>query len=280
MKNIAIIYILLILFSSLGVNAQSQTKRKPVNYTVILDLSDRILSEHQLEKDQAQIEQLFKKFESKARRGLILTSKDRFSVKLVPQKNSPLDINYFENKLQLKLNEVSIKDKNNKMVEFSNSITKTLAELSTKAKYSETSSGYFGVDLWAYLNNYGQSLQLEGYDNTVLIITDGYFDFENRGHVLKQKKRYTSTQFLNKITGVDWKQKAESGEYGLFPIQLPAKINWIISGISSKNDLDVLQTKKLVYFWDKWLKESGAVNYEFILDGSESQMSSKLINML
>ena len=280
MKNIVIISILFIAFSSLKINAQAQTIRKPVNYTVILDLSDRILSEHQLEKDQAQIEQLFEKFEAKARRGLILTSKDRFSVKIVPQKNSPLDINYFENMLQLKLNEMSIKDKNNKMVEFSNSITKTLSELRDKANYSDKRNGYFGVDLWAYLNDYGQSLQLEGYDNTVIILTDGYFDFENRGHVLKQKNRYTSTQFLNKITGIDWKQKARSSDYGLFPIKLPKGIHWIISGICSKNDLDVLQTQKLIYFWDKWLKESGADDYKFILDGSESQMSSKLLSML
>src|SRR5690554_1499496 len=89
------------------------TKREPVNYTIILDLSDRVLNDNQLSYDFEQIKMMFNKFKQIAKQNLIITSKDRFVVKIIPQKNSPLDINYYENLLQLRLDQVSIKDKNN-----------------------------------------------------------------------------------------------------------------------------------------------------------------------
>ena len=93
MKNIQttiVILIQILTITASGINslhATENSKRKPINYNVILDLSDRILIKHQVEKDIAMIEKMFNRFEKKARSGLILTSKDRFCVKIIPQKD-------------------------------------------------------------------------------------------------------------------------------------------------------------------------------------------------
>ncbi|GGG51831.1 hypothetical protein [Bizionia arctica] len=281
-SNFAVTKIFLIIFllSNSIVHAIEQGKRTPLNYTIILDLSDRVMQDHQLEKDMLLIEEMFKVFETQARRGLILTSKDRFSVKIIPQNGSPLNVNYYENKLQIYLDEVAVKDKNTVISNFASTLPSTLKELLKASKYGETNRDYFGVDIWSYLLNIGNSFEKIGYNNVALIITDGYFDFEKKDHVLKAENRFTSTQFIKKLKGIDWASIANEKDYGLIPITLSSHVNWIVSGIESKNSLDILQTKKITYIWEKWLKESGATDYHFILNSSARQMSSQLLEQL
>lgn len=278
-KTILILFTVLMLNFNSGAKA-SELKNQPVNYTVVLDLSDRVLNEDQLQKDFELIKKLFQEFETRARRGLILTSKDRFAVKIIPQKGSPLDIAFFEDKLQLKLDEIPVQLKNKKMEAFADSFETVLKRLETKSMIGKSSSDFFGVDIWAYLNDNAKSFGKEGYKNLVLLSTDGYFDFESRAHVLKAENRYTSTQFLQELTGYNWREKAEKKDYGLIPIKLEPEIEWVVSGISSKNKQDILQNKKIIYVWEKWLRESGAKKYHFILNDSGSEMSSKLLAVL
>ena len=283
MKNIIFLSYLSVLIFSLSISkayAEDDSKSKPINYTVVLDLSDRVLNDHQLQKDFNLIHKLFREFETKARRGLILTSKDRFAVKIIPQKGSPLDIASFEDKLQLNLDEVPVQNKNKRMEEFVTSFEKVLDRLQKESLIGKNSDDFFGVDIWAYLNDNADSFSKPGYKNLVMIATDGYFDFESRSHVMRTGNRYTSTQFMAELTDYDWKEKAEANDYGLIPIKLKADIEWVISGISSKNDQDILQNKKIIYIWEKWLRESGANKYHFILNNSSSQMASKLLAVL
>jgi hypothetical protein len=60
------------------------------------------------------------------------------------------------------------------------------------------------------------------------------------------------------------------------PIQLDKNTQWIIAGISGKKANDILQTEKITYFWNKWLKQSGVNHADFILNGSTSTMCSAL----
>ncbi|PDS23182.1 hypothetical protein [Flavobacterium branchiophilum] len=272
---------LILLLSFFGITSISCSKEekaisKPINYVVILDLSDRILANNQLEKDAFLIETFFKKFQQKSMQNLILNSKNRFSVKIIPQKNSTLDTDYFENKLQLYLDEISVKDKKTKMQELSNSISKELQKLKKEALYSNKSSAYFGVDIWSFLHDNGAKLSKPNYENTFLMLTDGYFDFENQNHVIQDKNLYTSTQFFKELEGTNWKKIASEKQYGILPINLDPKTNWIIAGISSKNENDILQNEKITYFWNKWLVESKVKNSCFVLNSSKTDMQSKL----
>jgi hypothetical protein len=283
MKNIIYLTFLSAILFNLNLSkvyAVNTSKSKPVNYTVVLDLSDRVLNDDQLQKDFLLIRKLFREFETKARRGLILTSKDRFAVKIIHQKGSPLDVNLFEDQLQLFLDEIPVQNKNKKMEEFVASFDDVLKRLEKLSLTGKKSSDFFGVDIWAYINDNANSFSKDGYKNLVLITTDGYFDFENRSHVIQNGNRFTSTQFLSELTGFDWKSKAEAEDYGLLPVKLKSDIEWVISGISSKNNQDILQNKKIIYFWAKWLRESGANKYHFILNNSSSQMASKLLAVL
>lgn len=279
LNTLILVFITSLLFTSCG-KEENKTEKKPINYTVILDLSDRILLPEQLDKDFYLIEKYFKVFEANSRRNLVLSSKNRFSVKIIPQKNSPLNVDHYEDLLQIYLDETDVKDKNKSLLALSQSLSQVLNALKKEALFGKVSNAYFGVDIWAYLHDGGVSLSKPGYTNTVLILTDGYFDFESQTHVIQNKNQYTSTRFLNELTSADWKQISETKEYGLLPIQLEKDTKWIVAGFSGKRANDILQTEKITYFWKKWLKQSGVANSKFILNGSKTDMSSNLVEQL
>lgn len=283
MKNLIYILSLLfsttILFTSCG-NDETKREQKPTNYTVIIDLSDRILASEQLDKDFYLIEKYFESFEKNARRNLVLTSKNRFAIKIIPQKNSPLNVEHYEDLLQLNLDEIDVKDKNKSLLDLSQSLPKVLAMLKKEALFDKKSTAYFGVDIWAYLHDSGMGLSKPGYNNTVLVITDGYFDFESQAHVIKDKNKYTSTRFLNELTGSDWLKITIEKNFGLLPIKLEKQTKWIIAGLSGKKANDILQTEKITYFWKNWLSQSGVSKSNFILNSSKTEMTSMLLEQI
>ena len=256
------------------------TKREPVNYTIILDLSDRVLNDNQLSYDFEQIKMMFNKFKQIAKQNLIITSKDRFVVKIIPQKNSPLDINYYENLLQLRLDQVSIKDKNNFLNKLEAELPAILEKLEKEALYGKNNSDYAGVDLWLFLKENQNNLLVSGYKNTIVIMTDGYLDFESYAHVLSKQNKFTSTKFITTLNKNSWKKEAEDKDYGILPITIDYKATWVISGLKSKNPSDLMQLSKLKYFWTKWLKESANENPSFINYSTQSQMLADLSSVL
>lgn len=283
MKNILTILGILFTASFLSSSCHKEKIKAPVqplNYTVVLDLSDRILLPEQLEKDFYLIEKYFKIFEENSRKNLVLTSKNRFSVKIIPQKNSPLNVDHYEDLLQIYLDETEVKDKNQSLLALSRALPKVLQSLKKDALFSTASHDYFGVDIWAYLHDNGLGLSNSGYQNTVLVLTDGYFDFESQAHVIQDKNQYTSTRFLNELASTDWKHTAASKGYGLLPIQLDKKTKWIVAGISGKKANDILQTEKITYFWKKWLTQSGVTSAQIILNSSKTDMSSLLLHFM
>ena len=283
MKNIVYTLSLVITFSLAFTSCRKEATpivKKPSNYTVVLDLSDRILLPEQLDKDFYLIQTYFKCFETKARKNLVLSSKDRFSIKIIPQKNSPLNLNHYQDLLQLNFDEIEVQNKNKSLLALSQSLSKVLQNLKKDALYSKKSTDYFGVDIWAYLHDNGKILSKYGYENNILVITDGYFDFENQAHVIKNENQYTSTVFLTELAAPDWKQIADSKQYGLLPIELDKKTKWIVAGIMGKKANDILQTEKITYFWKKWLLQSGVTTSNFILNGSKTEMNSSLLGQL
>lgn len=277
--NLSLLFSTTIIFTSCG-NDETKKEQKPTNYAVIIDLSDRILVTEQLDKDFYLIEKYFESFEKNARRNLVLTSKNRFAIKIIPQKNSPLNVEHYEDLLQLNLDEIDVKDKNKSLLDLSQSLPKVLAMLKKEALFDKKSTAYFGVDIWAYLHDSGMGLSKPGYNNTVLVITDGYFDFESQAHVIKDKNKYTSTRFLNELTGSDWLKITTEKNFGLLPIKLEKQTKWIIAGLSGKKANDILQTEKITYFWKNWLSQSGVSKSNFILNSSKTEMTSMLLEQI
>lgn len=265
----------ILIFSSCGCRQSEQTAiTKKHNYVVLLDLSDRLLNSGQAEKDSAIIMAAFAEFEKTARSPLILTSKDRFVVRIIPQKGSGLRKDYFENKLNIDLSTLDAAHKNNAFVEFKNNISSTVSELYKEAHLGNSSTDYFGVDIWKFFNDEINTELKTDADNKVVVLTDGYFDFNDNDHELKSGNKYTSTSFLSEFGHKDshWKNKAEKDSIGLMPVSIKVSSKWVVVGLQGKNSSDIQIEDKLVYFWKKWLRESGANDCQLIQNNSRSTM--------
>jgi len=250
---------------------QTQPANAKHNFVVILDLSDRLLNPAQGEKDSSMIMAAFNEFERNARNPLIVTSNDRFAVRIIPQHGSSLLRDGYENRLSIDLSTLDAAHKNSSFVAFRQGLSRTISQLYKDAHLGNSAQDYFGVDIWKFFHDEVNSELKTDAENKVLVLTDGYFDFNDNTHVISSKNRHTCTSFLNDLKGNDWQAKTERDNIGLIPVAVKIKAEWVIAGIQAKTT-DILMPTKLTYFWTKWLKESGADEPRIVLDNSSSVM--------
>lgn len=147
----------------------------PLNLTVYLDLSDRIVkvkgAATQLENDTALISCIFESFLNRCKKN-ILKNNDQFKILFYPQPNQP-DINAIAKSLTLDLSKVEVTQKKKAVINFQNSYRNNLLSI-----YNSTieSQNWIGSDIWGFFSNkkVDQQCIREGYRNVLVIITDGY----------------------------------------------------------------------------------------------------------
>ena len=217
-----------------------------------------MLLQHQKDYDIKVIKTVFDKFEKEVQSKLFLKSEDAFSIRIVPQQGSPIDSYEYGNLLSLDLSTVQPQKRVVAFREFKQLLDSRLSKLYDKAKFSENKKDYNGVDIWQYFN---ESLE---YDlnlsklNTLVILSDGYFDFESYPNGFKNGNKYTSTSFIRNLRTQDWKSIDNKNNYGLIPINKfnDYKLNVIVAGVRSKPFINFLdETNVVKYFWKKWLNE-------------------------
>lgn len=188
---------------------------------VLLDLSDRILVDRQVEYDSAMIIQSFKLFEQKAKAGLLVNSKDRFQVMIAPQANVKYNREIFCDALTLDFSKIKTGEKVKVLKEFKNSLSNKIHQLYTTARFSSFSKDYAGSQLWQYFNDELPMLTSKDRNTQLIVVTDGYFDFENHAPELKEGNKSTKSNFIDILrkSGPSWKNKLISEKYGILPIQ-------------------------------------------------------------
>ena len=282
MKNILFIAAAILGLQSCSSSAtESSTQESQKNFVVVLDLSDRIIQKQdQINIDTSVISAVFEEFQKSVRIShLVVKSKDKFSIRIIPQKGSKLPSDLFENTMSIDMGKFSASEKLKKLDEFAKNFSTNLQSLYLQAKLGENSSDYAGVDIWQYFNEQINSDLDQRLDNKVFILTDGYFDFEDKNHGLRNQGLATTTApLLKKMSGLDWKEKADSLDLGILPVLLKIKADWQVCGIQSKargGQEELLESQKLCYLWTKWLKTSGAGQVkEPILNSSANKVKS------
>jgi hypothetical protein len=233
------------------------------NYVVILDLSDRLIHNiQQVDFDTSAIAAVFQKFEKSVQKNLVVKSIDKFSVRIIPQANSTIDINNLQNLLSIDLSKYNATQKLKAINEFKAIFSINLTRLYQQAYLGNKDSDYQGVDIWQYFNEQINTDLDSKYNNKILVLTDGYFDFEDDIHANKKENTATITSpLLAKMKKDNWQLISDSLGIGLEPISLNVQSKWIICGIQSKPGCkDLFEAKKLSYLWKKWLLNSGQTN--------------------
>ena len=283
MKNILFIISAAIVLYSCTTKGEMQTKAINENYVILLDLSDRLIQNpDQVNIDTSVIRAVFEKFEKSVQRNLVIKSKDRFSIRIIPQRGSSLPANAFENYLSLDMAKYSAAEKLKQLGIFKAALSGQLALLYQQSFLGNKNSNFSGVDIWQYFNEQINSDLGNRFNNKVVVLTDGYFDFEDKSHGLNNGNlATTTTPLLQKMKGQLWEKEADEKNIGLMPVKLKNEATWLICGIQSKNSKDLIEVEKLSYLWRKWLKVSGAVTIgNPILNSSSEKMKNLISNNL
>ncbi|MBL7112187.1 MAG: hypothetical protein ISS19_09630 [Bacteroidales bacterium] len=252
---------------------------RPVNYIVLLDLSDRILVRHVTETDQLLIQTVFQSFVGCVRQNLTVRSVDKLKVRIMPQKGSTLDLYSYENRLSIDMSALDVSMKNNALVNFDKQLATSLASLYREAYQGPATGNYFGCDIWKYFNEQLRTDLEHGYINYVIILTDGYFDFENSAHALRKGNRFTSSDFYAGLSSLDWQVAAAERDFGLIPIDLKQPVHCLVCGLNSKKE-QLTELEKLGYFWKKWMLESHADTCILIPFSSSEKMKHELVKQI
>ncbi|OYT14622.1 MAG: hypothetical protein B7C24_17380 [Bacteroidetes bacterium 4572_77] len=260
--------------------AISQNQNQHKNYIVLLDLSDRLLNPKQADIDKAVIITSFEKFEQHVKQHFYIKSAARFSVVILPQPGAKYDIASYNNSLSIDLSMIKTSHKRKALDAYAKNLSNTLDKLYAEAGQGKRSSDYQGVDIWKYFYNQLSYELLPEYDNQLLVLTDGYFDFESPSFVKKQANYYTSTQFFRFLNANNWKQISEERNYGLIPIEKEfANASVFVIGIKPKRN-DLYEQEKLIYFWNKWV---GSMDFNQVLcvpTASEMQLVQRIKRIL
>jgi len=271
MKNLSFIIILtLSIFQSINLNAQAN---KPTNYLVILDLSDRLLAHQQAEKDLKAIHMVYQSFIKSIKQKNIINAKDRFKIKIVHQPGTTLNESTYQQFLELDLSRIPALNRISAVAEFDRKIGAALRSLYKEAILGSKPSDYSGVDLWRFFNERLQLELRENMHNEVVILNDGYFDYESKTHpAIKKRNRSTNSSFYRAIRGTNWKTTMENGDFGILTTngnfqQFDARIG--IVGLNPKEntltELDMLKGT-----WSKWMNEIGFVEVFLIENQNDS----------
>ena len=284
MKNLLSFIAIIAGLASCSSNAEVLTHNPAFdNYLVILDLSDRIIQNtDQVNIDTNAIRAVFEKFEKAVQRNLVVKSKDRFSLRIIPQKGSKLPGNVFENNLSIDMGNYSAAEKLVKLNQFKSNFSLQLVLLYQQALLGNRNSDYAGVDIWQYFNDQVNSDLDFRYNNKVMILTDGYFDFEDKAHGIHSNNRSTTTApLLAKMNGLNWQKEATEKGWGIIPVHLNVPAKWLVCGIQSKASCkDLLESEKLGYLWQQWLKESGGTEILTPIINSSSEKLKGLISKI
>jgi hypothetical protein len=227
---------------------------EPANYIVLLDLSDRILQSGQKEYDIEAVFQVFEAFEARVRRNLTVNSKDRFCVLIADQQEIPYDALRWENIFFLDMGKTNVAVKNKNLQEMRANLKKQLYLLYTEASFSKNPSDFAGADLWRFFHDRLPQYYIDGMENHLLVLTDGYFDFESRAVTGQMHMKGTTTGFMEKLRHhQNWQKEMINMSYGICPVD--RKFNNMevyIAGLRPKNrnlnELDILN-----YTWLKWV---------------------------
>lgn len=264
-----------------GNNEHIKQQIKKHNFIVLLDLSDRLQTSNQVERDIALINNIFNFFKSSVKSNFYIKSIDEFKIVVAPQRNTNNEVTELENQLRINMEALKINQKKKAIENFEQDFKTNISSLYKIATANkQKSSDYFGADIWQYFNDDLQSDLSNNAINHLFIITDGYLYFENYGHTIQKGNRHSSCLFMKELRENGWETKFEKNDYGIVSTkQKYPNLEIMVLEVNPKdvflNENDLLQK-----IWKKWLGEMDINKIEIHKISPMQKLNEKISNFL
>lgn len=269
--------------------AVKEAKKEPTpppadNYIVLLDLSDRILYNHQqqVSKDLTVVNTIYALFRSninsKDPTHLYYTVNDKLKVLVAPQRSTPRKIYDDAGQLRIALASEEANKKAAAVDAAEKTFNTVLPGLYKQAIISNNNADYAGADIWKYFDEDLSGDLDKNARNTLFIITDGYLDFEKTEDRPVQGNRFTScAQLINSLKNyTDWNARFDAQDYGLLPTGKKfSNLRIVLLEINPKPEWNG-EYKLLTRIWDKWFDEMGIDTAAFIKNDNISEVTESI----
>lgn len=222
------------------------------NYIVLLDLSDRIVEDGQIDRDTTIIGNLYDIFLDRVKSELYINSKDKFRIVIANQKNQFPNQQIFdiEDALYVDMDNIKLSKKKD-IRDSKETFMFNIAQLYKLAKFSDNKNDYKGANIFGYLKNRltNDRLDIDGAKNYLLIITDGY--------QYVQGKQYKPIDI--------WQEVADLGNFNIGVVE--------INPIEKKGDEELDRIKDA---WRNWLDKMNAKNVLMLDRQQKKNIKNKL----
>ncbi len=233
------------------------------NFTILLDLSDRIdttRAPNQVVRDKEIIHSAFSIFSNVVKKKLFVNSRDAFQVAIAFQPSN-YDSTLFQLSRSLRVNmrEIKSTEKRLKFPELEQSFWRSIDLLYDRAVKNST---FLGSDIWSFfrddLDNYISSASGDSIRNILIILTDGYLEFDksvlpSRPHQANQASFMEMSKFRGNPR---WESYFDSKNCGLMPVRKDfSNLRAIMFEVSPKNPLDPTEFEIIKKYWVKWFEE-------------------------
>lgn len=238
------------------------------NVVVLLDLSDRIKNDGQVERDKQTVAMILDIFDEINKK---YDSKDIFKVAIAPQSD-------FKIKCELpvinmtRLSRQTFLDKKNKALEMVDCIY-------SEALQNEKTRG---ADIYSFfkdhLDKYTEgSDEITKYENKVIILTDGYLLFDENSN--RQPGTFMSNADLNKLrNNPNWRRDLRDHDVNINSDGINVENTDVLMMEVDPQDVATNETDILEAIWTDWFEHIGIQQPEFIakegkVDGARKQVS-------
>lgn len=260
LKHTLAILVLVILGSEVSAQSKSQN-----NYIVLLDLSDRLLTNGQAQRDKMLIQEVYKRFEADVKQKLIIHSKDCFKVVVGPQIGG-VQSDKYENLLSINMSEISLANKRKQLDAFRINLNGVIDKLYVEALKGKSKPNHFkGTDIWKYFNDFLSTDIVPMHQNKLFVLSDGYFDFESNQPAIVIGNRSTDSRMLNRLR-IDpiWEATLNKPAEGILVVN-KRFVNTSVCLLELKTKYTNLNEQDiLIALWEKWTKELKLTKFDFV----------------
>lgn len=192
----------------------SVNQEKPLNITILLDLSDRLVQPNvnpgQETRDTAIINYIVGKFKSHALAGgKLLTSKDHLKVMFYPDPKIQ-QINVIAKNLDVNLAKLQPAEKKKKLMKMDSVFAESLDMIYTSTKKNQN---WVGCDIWGFFSDkkVDHFCMADSSRNIVFVLTDGYLYHKNNmlevdnqySYILPQTLKVPNSKLMVKRDGLE-----------------------------------------------------------------------------
>lgn len=276
----------MLLILSLGCKPQSEPSGSDKNVqetfknvVILLDLSNRVSLQNQMQKDQELISTVLSSFEQRQRKYAFQISKDKLSLALAYQSSSPYNLyNIGNNRFMINMEHQPGQQMNKpkfdeKVQDFKSAVT----ELYEKVADAPTD----GADIWGFFCTDWSNIYQKDKQNKVIILTDGYLDFDQE--IRSKRPKGTYMRGLDRLRNKsDWEQRFQDENLKLNKCEMALENTEVLILEVAPRDKNIFTNEFQIIekFWLTWFNDMNTHAEIYQTDDINANINQKIAEFI